>query len=619
VSSIGLGEDNADAIATANLASQTTGTNTETVLAGTGITQSGNTGQGQATTQPDTDSEQVSLSEDERQSIESSLEEQTDADLSREDYDVTVDEDGQLVAELSDEGRESVAVQTTPGNNLPVVGGILTTGTRIRAEYREQTQPAADAFNETVPTGTDILGLVGAAAPAAAAEPTPLGEIGLGGVVAGAAAVGVGSAVAGRVAGEDPEAQTDIAIPERDSRRQGELQPGDTNRNELEPGERQTTELEVPEERAAVAPEELGIPRDAVRDGDAEITGPEGTEITDEGDIVIPAGTTQVARGNRFEDEEEEEAEDEDEEEEEEEASEEEEVVVNVPDEFLPDEEQTIGGEGSTEPVDERETRFESEETAEDEEAEADSDEPLEEILNLPRQGTQEDDATPDETQADEDFAEEQPTEGGDATEPETPEQDEGTDSTFPGLIGGGSGATIPPILNEDQQQTQPELDAETDGQQPGQVPGQPDTDVQQPGQVPGQVSRQVPQQTQPPLTDVIGLQTPLTTQTPTAVETTTTNQTGNSPGFGNPTQTVNANELANPTEVRPPRNEPPRRQPRFPDVDGDDDDEDDELPGLAGPQLTDFRNPVTGGVLETTLTPSGEETSIDINFFSRE
>jgi len=605
ISSIDLGENNA-----VRVPREPT---TETLLAGTDTTSPTQSGTTPAPTTEQQTTEDIPLSEDQRDSIESSLEEQTNADLSRDDYQVTVDEDGQLVARLSDEGQETVEVQNTPGRNIPVVGGILTTGTRARAAYRDVTQPAADAFYNTVPTGSDVLGLVGAAAPAAAAEPTPVGEIGLGGVLAGAAAVGIGSQVGGQVAGEDPTAQTDIAIPERDNRRQGEIQPGETNPDELEPGETQTTELEVPEERTTVSPEELGVPRDAVQDGNAEISGPEGTEITDEGDIVIPAGTTQATgKQKRFEDEEEEEEADEDEEEEEAE-EEEDEVVVEVPEEFIPDEGATIGGEGATEPVEETETRTEESES----EAEEESEEPLDDIFN-PRQGTQEDDAQPDDTQADEDFAEDQPT-SGDATQPATPELDEGTDSTFPGAIGGGgSGATLPPILDDEQQTGETGAGGGAEPTVPGviededQQQGQPDAEapVEQPGQVPGQV----PGQIQPPAQDTPQIQLPGQAQTPLQGEADTVAepvQTGAGTGTG--VQLLRAQvRVREQTQVQQQQNRR-RRRPRFPEFESDPsgDDEEFEQPGVADPELTDFLDPVTGERLETTLTPASEGFSL--------
>lgn len=76
------------------------------------------------------------------------------ADLSQR-YGVDLDEsdiafqqsDGQLMATLSDEGEATVAVETAPFRDVPVIGGLTTSGARARVWQYEQTEPFAETFD----------------------------------------------------------------------------------------------------------------------------------------------------------------------------------------------------------------------------------------------------------------------------------------------------------------------------------------------------------------------------------------------------------------------------------------------------------------------------------------
>lgn len=537
--------------------------------------------------------------------IEENIEEETGADLEPGDIEYS-QEDGRVSGRLTEEGAESVEVQNTFGADIPIVGGITTTGTKVRQDVRDVTDPVAEKFTESTPSQEDVYGLVGAAAPVAALEPTPIGETGLAVVTGGALVGGALYQEGGALTGDDPTADASVSIGAiQPDELDAPSEPQDTS-GELEPGEdtARQNEITVPEERTTVSPEELGIPRDAVRNDNAEITGPDGTDITDEGDIVIPADTTQVARRTRFDDEEEE-AEDGEEEAEEEE---EDRVVVDVPEEFIPEEEQTIGNvEESTE---------ETEETSEEEEAQAP--EEIQDPLEVPDQQQGTEAAEPEETQADEDFAE-QPQR---VQEPEvdTEQPDSVVDRTFDDVLNAGrpSGSTLPFVGGTEREETRQE-----EAQQPF-VGFGPDTQPQQPQQQP----QQQPEQTQTPRTvqnpvldQPAAQQTDVQAQqqglqlgqvlnlnlqenqafeqsTPTENATPNENVVENEFGYPNPTVTQNT-----PTEA------PPDTELPFPGFDGDDDDEENGFGVTDAPILTDFLNPVTGQRLETTEDPADEAT----------
>jgi hypothetical protein len=71
-------------------------------------------------------------------------------------------------------------------------------------------------------------------------------------------------------------------------------------------------------------------------------------------------------------------------------------------------------------------------------------------------------------------------------------------------------------------------------------------------------------------------------------------NQTDNPPGQGDPSQ--------------PPNTDPPDR-PRLPEIPGSDDDEEffGSSDGVAQGILTDFRDPLSGDVLETNADPTDD------------
>jgi len=274
--------------------------------------------------------------------VERQLEDELNVELERDDLSIAR-RDGRIVGQLSEVGQESVEVQRTPGANVPVIGGILTTGTRIRQDIRDTTDPVAESFRQTTPNKSDVLGFVGAAAPFAATEPTPGGEVVLGTLAAAGLTAAALNERGGVITGDYPTAETSVGIGSGIANSEIESPDEPTNDVVELPTEttQERTEISVPEEETTVTPEELGIPREPVQDGNVEITGPGGTEITDDGDIVIPAGTKQAT--GQFRRSEDEDADDADSRNDVGEETEENEVVVNVPDEFIPDEQQTLG------------------------------------------------------------------------------------------------------------------------------------------------------------------------------------------------------------------------------------------------------------------------------------
>lgn len=158
--------------------------------------------------------------ENTKTAIERQLEEQTGADLDRDDISFTETDNGKISGQLTDEGEETVAVEKAPLGDVPVVGGLTTSGARVRTRGRNFFEPASEFYTDTVTNpARDLVGLSAAALPLAAAEPTPLGEVGVGtaaGIGVGVTAVGVGSGVVGNVAlGEQIEASAQETRPSR--------------------------------------------------------------------------------------------------------------------------------------------------------------------------------------------------------------------------------------------------------------------------------------------------------------------------------------------------------------------------------------------------------------------
>jgi len=390
-------------------------------------------------------------------------------------------------------------------------------------------------------------------------------------------------------------AVNEISVPEEQSNE--ELQTPENT----DVGNRQ--EIEVPEEEVAVNPEELGVPREALQDERAEINGPDGTRLNDDGEIIIPAGTTAVSAGTRQESEEREDVVEEEAEEDAENAGEtaeeEEKVQVNVPEELLPDEEQTIGEEGTE--AEEDDLTAEPEETVE-EEAEQEEPEEVEVPFEIPRQRQVENDAEPEDTQSDEDFGQQRQRDGqasgGEATDPSVSVGD----SVFPTLGGTGQQPQLPGLAGrQDQtqqpgqtQQPRPDQRQPVDvglGQDTGQAQGQPVADIVGDILGVGPAQAQKPQQSNAP-----GFEFPdVFQQSPQNVDV-----TENTP------ETQNPNPNQNVQERRPSRSRRGAR-PRFPDIDGDSDSDEFGIFGDASPILTDFQNPLTGERLETESNPADD------------
>lgn len=198
-------------------------------------------------------------------------------------------------------------------------------------------------------------------------------------VVDGVRAAGATGVAAGAV---QSRSQTEVEVPEN---------PEDVG----EPTEVETPETpgetldEVPVSgQRRVHRSEIGIPED-VDDSEIEIRGPEDARITEDGEIELPADASQVVVKGKLKEGEEEEDE---EEESEEDDEEEDEVVVEVPEEFVPDDEVVIGEEGTDsgqedattdetqeqDPlVEEEPTQIEGDEFADPDETEASAEEPV--------------------------------------------------------------------------------------------------------------------------------------------------------------------------------------------------------------------------------------------------
>jgi hypothetical protein len=538
------------------------------------------------------------LEEAAQASILNQLEDQTGANLSEEDVEFTR-EDGQIQASLSDEGEEAVARQNAPFQNT-AVEGLFEAGAETRVEFEQFQEPIGREFFSRTPddplpgNNTNAASGVAGAALAGVAAPEPV-------------STGTGALILGGLAGgaliADANRRVDLGDGVPTAQEQTELEvPEDTTGGELEtPDREQRAELEVPEETTTLAPEELGIPRAVIQDGNAEISGPDGTEINDDGEIIIPLGTTQVARQTRFEDEEEEEETDDEKAEEEED-----EVVVEVPDELLPDEEVTIG---------EPEETTETEETTE---AEEQSEEEELEPIELPEQRQAEQDAEPDETQADEGFGE-QVGETGDTrtAEGDTDGRQSGT-GAFPGIIGGGATSpTLPPALQEQQEQAE---DVAQVGPQDIQTPATASRQADAAADAVAQGDLVGDQVVDAAATRPAQAQVPALTQQQVSL-----NQQlfqFESPAVGPATAPQTATENVNENRqervfYEAPFEPPSQRKGRlpFPDLEADSDDFEDFGGEGNAPILTDFFNPVGGELIETPERIRDESTFPGLDF----
>ncbi len=409
-------------------------------------------------------------------------------DLERgEDYetDVTRTADGvQVDAELTDQGRKEIARENAPLQGTPLEA-VTETGAAVNFEYEEfrrglhsgyddTVQPVEDVWNQNTPdtqqawnentpdapdislpnvSATDVLG----ASAAAVAAPEPATSVS-GAVVGGATLAGLGAySVAQNPRETQTTASADIT-PEDVQREQPEIQPGENTWEE--------TEVDVTD-RESVRPEELGVPRDAVERGEAEIQGGEYNPET--GEIEIPAEAANAVGQYRYQDEEEEEEDEEEEDEEDEEEQEEEEregdVVVEVPEEFIPDEEQTIGGD--TEETTGQQQQEQQQEQAQQEQQEqgeqAQGDEFAEPDDQLKdgegawpdwgdQQGQQDEFADPDDSLSDGDFGDQIAEDDASAT---TRNDADGVDDMFDDVTDVAGGAAVPVGAGLDEQQDQ--------------------------------------------------------------------------------------------------------------------------------------------------------------------
>jgi hypothetical protein len=261
-------------------------------------------------------------------------------------------------------------------------------GAGPRRQFRVESETAGDAI-----TGVVSNPRAQAAALAGVAAPEPATTLG------GAALLATGA-----VAAASTQSQRDVsASPFTDEVNV----PEEQSRSELEaPRDPTVTEVEVPEGQQTVSPSELGVPEEAFQSdetGEVPVDVSGGAEINEDGEIELPAEASGVVV-YRNRDEEEEDEEDEDDAEEDEEEEDEEEVVVEVPDEFVPDEEVTIGGD-TAEPeeqqiVEPEAIQGQDEAEPDDEQADEEFDE---ERFRTPRQGQQSDAPDPERTRAEED------------------------------------------------------------------------------------------------------------------------------------------------------------------------------------------------------------------------
>jgi len=217
---------------------------------------------------------------------------------------VGVDLEDQPFSDAPDALREDFA-------DLPGVQGTADAVQGVRDRAFDVFGPAAATAGDvaTSPAGQAALFVGSTAAPfSPPVNPATARAAQAGAVAAGTAATG---ALANEL--DLPDRNSELDIPAEAPAASGELEPGTPQQQEITvpAGQQQT-----------VGAGELGIPDDQL--GQAEIVrGPDGAEITDDGEIIIPAEATQVAAGQRLEDEDEESDDEEDDEDAEDEASEE--------------------------------------------------------------------------------------------------------------------------------------------------------------------------------------------------------------------------------------------------------------------------------------------------------
>lgn len=505
------------------------------------------------------------LSEAQGEALEGVDQQLPNADITREDVDFeSVESDGaqQIRAELNDEGRSEVARARSPFNNVPVVGDVFDAGAEAGVEYREFVEENEQAYNEATPNTRELLGAaaVGVAAP----EPVSSGT----GVLVGATVLGAGAVASqARISPISASESAEIDVPDdATSQNDGEI---DVTENTG-----QTREIEVPVERGqSVSAGEVGLPEEAFQETESgEIpvnTNRDDVNVAD-GEIELPADTTAVARQERYEEEEDEEDGETDE-------AEEERVVVEVPEEFIPDEEATIGDPDTAE-------SGESEEAAPAETADGEAEEEAEEEFFRPIQRQGQESSFPEQTRTTEEF---------DDTAEEVEEQPQSPTSTLPSLpappaaqVEGAQGTPADALpAAADREDTaaasEPAQPAAGDLDAPLPALAQQPAQAQAPAQA--QLPEQVPAQAAPQLgfADVFQVSEPASPAEGVAEPTVTEpQQTPVTPGTGTPSNSI-----------------PRLRLPGL-DADGDGDDRDDL--GVVDDIFTDFVDPLSGGVLET-------------------
>lgn len=154
----------------------------------------------------------VGIDSNAEQKIVSKLEKQTGVDLDTSDVTLektTKDGNPAFTGTLTEAAEKQVAKEQAPGQGTPAEG-VFEFGAGLHHEYEEFAEenraavqnavPDVDTglnigetFNDITPDSTAFYGAAAAAAPAAAVEPTPFGEIGTAGIAALGTAAAVGA------------------------------------------------------------------------------------------------------------------------------------------------------------------------------------------------------------------------------------------------------------------------------------------------------------------------------------------------------------------------------------------------------------------------------------------
>jgi hypothetical protein len=247
--------------------------------------------------------------------LERQLESQLGAELSDEDI-ALQREDGQIQAQLTEEGQREVAAQQAPFQDTPV-GPAFATGARARTRLQQFTQSNVERAQELA--GTDLLfggeerflGEVGDVAEDRVPSPTELfgGEVapedrpevtggapvfapgpgGFAGVSRGAAAAGAlfGSALAGAGAAATGEpaaagATTEIEIPEDREVFTDEISMPATTEEDIFVGSPTGSEVELPDPQET---EFLGVPEQGITINPGEMR-----DFPQSSEVDVPAG-----------------------------------------------------------------------------------------------------------------------------------------------------------------------------------------------------------------------------------------------------------------------------------------------------------------------------------------